>query len=148
MLCMLVATEIGSRFNVSAVTAIRYFNCFNQKPKELPEVLSIDEFKGNFGGQKYNSIIVDPKDKKVLDILPNRYENDLIKYFSQFPSKTEVKYFVCYMNPHFRNVANICFKNVAVVADRYHVVRQVYWAMEKVRKNEQSELPDRHRKYF
>lgn len=52
------------------------------------------------------------------------------------------------MNPHFRNVANICFKNVAVVADRYHVVRQVYWAMEKVRKNEQSELPDRHRKYF
>ncbi len=24
------ATEIGSRFNVSSVTAIRYFNCFNQ----------------------------------------------------------------------------------------------------------------------
>ena len=142
------ATEIGSRFNVSAVTAMRYFNCFNQKVKELPEVLSLDEFKGNSGGQKYNSIVVDPKDRKVLDILPNRYENDLIKYFSQFPSKTNVKYFVCDMNPHFRNVANTCFKQATVVADRYHVVRQVFWAVEKVRKNEQSKLPDRHRKYF
>ena len=142
------ATEIGSRFNVSAVTAMRYFNCFNQKVKELPEVLSLDEFKGNSGGQKYNSIVVDPKDRKVLDILPNRYENDLINYFSQFPSKTKVKYFVCDMNPHFRNVANTCFKQAIVVADRYHVVRQVFWALEKVRKNEQSKLPDRHRKYF
>ena len=142
------ATEIGSRFNVSAVTAMRYFNCFNKKLKELPEVISLDEFKGNSGGQKYNSIIVDPKEKKVLDILPNRYENDLIKYFSQFSSKTEVKYFVCDMNPHFRNVAITCFKQATIVADRYHVVRQVYWAMEMVRKNEQRNLPDRLRKYF
>ena len=142
------ATEIGSHFNVSAVTAMRYFNCFNKKLKELPEVLSLDEFKGNSGGQKYNSIIVDPKDRKVLDILPNRYENDLVKYFSQFPSKTNVKYFVCDMNPHFRNVANICFPQATIVADRYHVVRQVFWAVEKVRKNEQSKLSDRHRKYF
>ena len=142
------ATEIGSRFNVSAVTAMRYFNCFNQKVKELPEVLSLDEFKGNSGGQKYNSIIVDPQGRKVLDILPNRYESDLIKYFSQFPSKTKVKYFVCDMNPHFRTVANTCFKQATVVADRYHVVRQVFWAVEKVRKSEQSKLPDRHRKYF
>ena len=142
------ATEIGSRFNVSAVTAMRYFNCFNKKLTDLPEIISLDGFKGNSGGQKYNSIIVDPKERKVLDILPNRYENDLIKYFSQFSSKTKVKYFICDMNPHFRNVANTCFKQAIVVADRYHVVRQVVWAVEKVRKNEQSKLPDRHRKYF
>ena len=127
---------------------MRYFNCFNKKLTELPEIISLDEFKGNSGGQKYHSIIVDPKEKKILDILPNRYENDLIKYFSQFPSKTKVKYFVCDMNPHFRNVASTCFKQAVVVADRYHVVRQVFWAVEKVRKNEQSKLPDRHRKYF
>lgn len=142
------ATEIGSRFNVSASSAMRYFNRFDRKLKKLPEVLSIDEFKGNAGGQKYHSIIVDPQNKRVLDILPNRYESDLIKYFSQFPSKKDVKYFVCDMNPHFRSVAHTCCKNALVVADRYHVVRQVYWAMERVRKNEQEKLPDQHRKYF
>lgn len=142
------AKEIGCRFNVSAVTAMRYFNYFNKKLTALPEIISLDEFKGNSGGQKYNSIIVDPKEKVVLDILPNRFENDLVKYFSQFPNKTKVKYFICDMNPHFREVAKICFPQATIVADKYHVIRQVYWAMEKVRKNEQNKLPKRHRKYF
>lgn len=142
------AKEIGCRFNVSGITAMRYFRCINHKPKELPEVLSLDEFKGNSGGQKYNSIVADPKNHKVIDILPNRYENDLIKYFSQFESKKNVKYFVCDMNPHFRRVGKICFKNAVIVADRYHVIRQVYWAMERVRKKEQKKLSAGFRKYF
>ena len=145
---LIPATEIGSRFNVSAITAMRYFSLFNKKLTKLPEVISLDEFKGNSGGQKYNSIIADPKEGAVLDILPNRYENDLIKYFSQFSSKTNVKYFICDMNPHFRRVSQVCFPNAVIVADRYHVVRQVYWAMERVRKNEQNKLSKRFRKYF
>ena len=145
---LIPATEIGSRFNVSAVTAMRYFSLFNKKLTKLPDVISLDEFKGNSGGQKYNSIVADPKNGTVLDVLPNRYENDLIKYFSQFPSKPNVKYFVCDMNPHFRQVAKICFPKATIVADKYHVIRQVYWAMEKVRKNEQSKLSTCFRKYF
>ena len=142
------AKDIGCRYNISSVTAIRYFNLFNKKLTELPEVISLDEFKGNSGGQKYNSIIVDPKERVVLDILPNRFENDLVKYFSQFSNKNNVKYFVCNMNPHFRQVAKVCFPQATIVADKYHVIRQVYWAMEKVRKNEQNKLSVRFRKYF
>ena len=142
------AKEIGCRYNVSSVTAMRYFNQFNQRLTMLPKVISLDEFKGNSGGQKYNSIIVDPEKRIVLDILPNRFENNLIKYFSQFPNKNDVKYFVCDMNPHFRQVAKICFPQATIVADKYHVIRQVYWAMEKVRKNEQNKLSARFRKYF
>ena len=142
------AKEIGCRFNVSGVTAVRYFNLFNKKLTKLPEVISLDEFKGNSGGQKYNSILVDPKERVVLDILPNRFENDLIRYFSGFSNKTDVKYFVCDMNPHFRQVAKICFPQATIVADKYPVIRQVYWAMEKVRKNEQNKLSARFRKYF
>ena len=52
------------------------------------------------------------------------------------------------MTPHFREVAKTCFPKAAVVADRYHVIRQVYWAMERVRKNEQNKLSERFRKYF
>lgn len=142
------AKDIGCRFNVSAVTAMRYFNYFNKKLTELPEIISLDEFKGNSGGQKYNSIIVDPKEKVVLDILPNRFESDLVRYFSQFSNRNNVKYFICDMNPHFREVARTCFPQATIVADKYHVIRQVYWAMEKVRKNEQNKLPKQHRIYF
>ena len=142
------AKEIGCRFNVSGATAMRYFRCVNFKPKELPEVVSLDEFKGNSGGQKYNSIVANPQNHKIIDVLPNRYENDLVRYFSKFESKKDAKYFVCDMNPHFRQVAKVCFKNAVIVADRYHVIRQVYWAMERVRKNEQNKLSVQFRKYF
>ena len=142
------AKEIGCRFNVSSMTAMRYFQYYNHKPAALPEVISLDEFKGNSGGQKYNSIVADPSGRKVLDILPDRYENNLVKYFSQFETKNNVKYFVCDMNPHFRQVAKICFPQATIVADKYHVIRQTYWAMERVRKNEQNKLPKQHGKYF
>ncbi len=52
------------------------------------------------------------------------------------------------MNPHFREVAKTCFPQATIVADKYHVVRQVYWAMENVRKNEQKKLSEVFRKYF
>ena len=145
---MVSATEIASRYNVSSVTATRYFKKVNYKATELPEVLSIDEFKGNSGGHKYNSIIADPKNRKVIDILPNRYADDLMYYFSHFPSKSKVKYFVCDMNPHFRRVARVCFPQALIVADKFHVVRQATWAMENVRKNEQKLLSKEFRKYF
>ena len=70
------AKEIGRRFNVSGITAMRYFRCVNHKPRELPEVVSLDEFKGNSGGQKYNSIVADSQNRKVIDILPNRYDTN------------------------------------------------------------------------
>lgn len=142
------AKEIGCHFNVSGTTVMRYFRCVNHKTRELPQVLSLDEFKGYSGGKKYNSIVADPQNRKVIDILPNRYENDLIKYFSQFESRKNVKYFVCDMNPHFRQVGKVCFKNAVIIADRYHVIRQVYWAMERVRKEEQKRLSAEFRKYF
>ena len=142
------AQKIATQYHVSGATAMRYFKCVSFHPSELPEVLSPDEFKENSGGRKYNSIIADAEKHRVIDILPNRFENDLIKYFSQFPSKNKVKYFVTDMNPHFRQVAGICFPNASVVADRYHVIRQTYRAMERVRKNEQDKRSPSFRKYF
>lgn len=142
------ATAIAARFNVSISTAIRCFDCVNYRCRELPRVLSIDEFKGNAGGQKYQSILTDVEGKKVIDILPNRYESDLIRYFKRFPNRSDVKYFVSDMNPHFKAVAKACFPKATLIADKYHVVRQAIWAMERVRKNEQKKLSEQFRKYF
>ena len=145
---VLSATEVASQFNVSVSTALRYFDCVNYRCKQLPEVLSIDEFKGNAGGQKYQSILADPQNRTIVDILPNRYETDLIRYFKGFSDRDNVKYFVSDMNPHFKEVAKVCFPKATIIADKYHVVRQAVWAMERVRKNEQKNLSTQFRKYF
>lgn len=142
------ASEIASRFNVSVPTALRYFDLVSYRCKKLPEVLSIDEFKGNAGGRKYQTILTDPAGKKIVDILPDRYESNLIQYFKGFSDRDHVRYFISDMNPHFREVAHVCFPNAVIVADKYHVVRQAVWAMERVRKAEQQNLSKHFRKYF
>ena len=142
------AKEIASLYNISSTTAIRYFDYVQYSCTHLPGVLSIDEFKGNAGGEKYQCIVTDVSEKRVIDILPNRFESTLLEYFRTFSDREHVRFFVTDMNPHFRNVAKTCFPNAAIVADRYHVIRQVVWAMENVRKAEQKNLSKKFRKYF
>ena len=134
------ASYIAKKHYISVSTALRYFNLVAYSCKKLPEVLSIDEFKGDANGEKYQTILTDPNNRKIMDILPNRKKSDLIRYFRQFETRKEVKYFIMDMNPHFREVAEICFPKATIVIDRYHVTRQVIWALERVRKEEQKHL--------
>ena len=141
------ASCIAKKHNISVSTALRYFNLVSYSCKKLPEVLSIDEFKGNADGEKYQTILTDPKNRKIMEILPNRKESDLIRYFRQFENRKEVKYFIMDMNPHFREVAEICFPKATIVIDRYHVTRQVIWALERVRKEVQKHLSAEWRRF-
>lgn len=140
--------HVAEENDSSCTTVWRYFKLLNYRCTSLPTVLSLDEFKGNANGEKYQSILTNPVKKRILDILPTRYEGDLISYFKDFSTRYSVQYFVIDMSDHFRRVGQCCFPNAKIVADRYHVVRQVYWAMENVRKEEQSHLSERFRKYF
>ena len=143
------ATHIAGENNVSVTTALRYFDLVNYGLAGLPEVLSIDEFKGNAGGEKFQCILTDAKSRSVLDILPSRKAAELIRYFMKFPRKQrlKVKYVVMDMSSLFRGVANVCFPKAAIVSDKYHVVRQAGWALENVRKAEQKRLSSDWRKY-
>lgn len=140
--------DIAEEHSVSASTAARYFKLVDYKCTSLPEVLSIDEFKGNAGGEKFQCIIADAKHHKVLDILPNRKQEDLIAYFRTFSTRNSVKYFVMDMSRSYLEIASICFPKAKVIIDKYHVVRQVLWDFEKVRKTEQQAFSDQRRKYF
>ena len=143
------ATHISKEHGISVSTALRYFDLVDYGTYRLPEVLSIDEFKGNAGKEKYQCIVTDAKNHKTLDILPNRRVSDLICYFMRFPRKKrlKVKFVVMDMSSLFFSVAKVCFPNAMVVADRYHVVRQAIWAMEAVRKDVQKHLSASCRKF-
>ena len=143
------ASHIAEENDISITTALRYFDLVDYGSYRLPEVLSIDEFKGNAGNEKYQCIITDAENHIVLDILPNRKSSDLIRYFLKFPRKQrlKVKYIVMDMSSLFLNVVSVCFPNAQIVADRYHVLRQAIWAMEAVRKNVQKHLSAPWRKF-
>ena len=143
-------TSVAREVNLSVSTVIRIFDTVSYPKAELSEALSIDEFKGNTWGEKYQCILTDPVNKRVLDILPERYKPYLTSYFKQYPKEVRngVTYFVSDMWRTYADICDVWFKNATQVIDKYHWIRQAIWAFENVRKEEQKKLSPELKKYF
>jgi len=142
---------VADKANVSAHTVSRVFRMIQyDRPSSLPKVLAIDEFKGNAGSEKYQCILVDPKKRAILDILPDRRQNHLIDYFKSYSKheRLKVHFFVCDMWKPYADLARTFFPNASIVVDKYHFIRQVSWAIENVRKRIQKTMIPALRKYF
>lgn len=142
--------SISKRCNISSFTVSRLFSFIAPQSAKLPEVLSIDEFKGNTLAGKYQCILTDPKNHRVLDILPGREIHHLSSYFSSFSKqeRSNVKVVVTDMWKPYQEMACAYFKNAIFVIDRFHYIRQVFWAFDRVRKDEQHKFSSQRRKYF
>ena len=147
---MVTFTDVGKEVNLSTTTIMRTFDLVSYSPRDLPTTLSIDEFKGNTNKEKYQCIITDPVNKTVLDILPKRYESYLTTYFLGFEKskRDKVTAFVSDMWKPYSSLATKLFKNAEQIVDKYHWIRQVFWAFDGVRKDIQKELGKDYRIYF
>lgn len=139
--------SIAKSVNLSPPSIARVIDKVSYGISSLPPTISIDEFKGN-AGRKFQCILTNPKTKQVLDILPERTIEGLSMYFSTFNDRNNVKYVVMDMSNLFRSMAKNCFPKAKIVADKYHVYRQVQWAFEDVRKEEQKKFSTNRRRYF
>ena len=143
-------TSVAKMCNVSTTTVNRILDTISFGCPAIPYALSIDEFKGNAGGQKYQCILVDPVKHSVLDILPSRSQTQLVSYFRNIPKKERyrVKFFACDMWKPYTELAKTFFPNATIVIDKYHFIRQTTWAIENVRKRLQKTMPASLRKYY
>lgn len=105
-------------------------------PLKLPYILCVDEiYARRLTSTKYCCVLFDPIDNKVIDVLYSRRKNLLEPYFSK-KSKEEkgvVKYFVCDLNATYRSIAYSFFKGIVVVADSFHVIKNLGDAFRQVR---------------
>ena len=74
--------DIARDADVSVNTVSRLLKPLAVSVKYLPEVLCIDEFKGNTGYYKYQVSLMDDKTKKPIDIIECRYKTHLLDYFN------------------------------------------------------------------
>lgn len=144
-------TSVAKNVNLSVSSVIRIFDIVAfPKPRKLPRVFAIDEFKGNTGNIKYQCIVTDPASGRVLDILPERSQQYLIEYLKQWNTKSRkrVKYFVSDMWQQYTDIASAFFKNATQIIDRYHFIRQIIWAFDNVRKRIQKIYGKEYRLLF
>ena len=107
--------------------------------KVLPEVIAIDEFKGDADKEKFQTIIVDVLNKRIIDILPDRRSKTIEEYFKRCDTG-KVQVVVMDLSKRFKDAIRRALGDPLIVADRFHYMRQAYWGFDKVRREIQNEL--------
>lgn len=79
------------------------------KLRNLPSIISFDEFKADTRKGKYAFIVNDVLHKTVLDILPSRKKDDLVQYFTSVENRPSVQYVVSEKYEPYLLVTTIMF---------------------------------------
>lgn len=140
--------SIAKDNNMSPPTAAKIINEIDFKTGKLPEVLAIDEFRGNAEGEKFQCILADPKNRRVVDILPTRKHEMIRHYLLKYNNRKDVRFVVMDMTGGYRKLMHEMFPQAKIIVDKYHYVRQITYAIERLRIEEQKRLSDTWRKYF
>lgn len=142
--------DIAKLSNVSITTVSKLLPYLSVNTSYLPEVLCIDEFKGNAGNFKYQVSLMDGKERKVIDIIECRHKVHLFNYFNKFSleERKKVKYIVMDLWQPYKDLAKTYFPKAKIVADRFHYTRYIVQAVDTVRKQVQNTLTPEERRYF
>ena len=105
----------------------------------------VDLFEGQYvvpNGMAYNSYVIIDEKIAVFDSVSQGFGEQWLNNIENAIENREPDYLIVqHMEPdHSANINKFAeeYPNATIVADRYHIVRQVVWAMENVRKNEQN----------
>lgn len=130
--------DLGKRLNISYHTVMRHVNRHIRPTRvTLPEIISIDEFKNlSDGDGKYAFLMVDPINKSIIDVFPNRRKHNLEAYFMRIPieERKRVRIVISDLWDPYRKLTARVFPNAILIADKYHFIRQLYWGLQSVRK--------------
>ncbi len=103
----------------------------------LPKVIAIDEFKGDAGNERFQTIIVDVENKEIIEILPDRRVKTVEEYLRNCDTGN-VQIVVMDMSRYFKYAVQRALGSPMIIADRFHFMRQGYWALDRVRRDVQN----------
>ena len=132
--------DISKRLDVSVSKIDRNLNDISShtvlRHSSLPSSMNWDEFKATKDTKgKMAFIIVDNKSGNIFDIQDSRKSRDLDRYFRRYSKQQRNK--VQFISTDFYSgyifLAKKLFKNAKIVIDPFHIVTQVYVALNSTR---------------
>lgn len=155
-------TCVANRYNVSITQVLRLFDKHVNIPRKcLPEVLSIDEhyFPTSNYDSLYICVLMNFGTGELIDILPDRKNNYLKKYFSDIKNQTfnmndhtselnNVKYVSIDLYDNYRDIAKLFFPTAIICADSFHVLENLIRLFRDVRLRCRKNTEDKNMKYL
>lgn len=134
--------DIAERLDVSVSKIDRKLNEISThtvlRHSHLPLSMNWDEFKATKDTHgKMAFIIIDNDSGNIFDINDSRKSRDLEKYFRRYPKyeRDKVKHISTDFYSGYIFLAKKLFKNADISIDRFHIVTQVYVALNSTRIN-------------
>jgi transposase len=114
-----VAEEIGRRLR-------------GREAKETPEFMGLDEYSVS-GRRLYHTAICNLVDGEVMEVVEGQGQQRVKEYLDRLSQPERVKAVAMDMHEPFRQAVRMCLPWSKVVADKFHLIRHINGAVDKVR---------------
>ena len=114
-----VAEEIGRRLGTKGIT-------------EVPEFIGLDEFSVS-GRRLYHTAICDLVDREIMEVVEGQGREKVEEYLDKLPQPERVKGVAMDMHEPFRQAVNMSLAQAKIVVDKFHLIRHINEALDKVR---------------
>jgi len=104
--------------------------------RETPEIIRLDEFSVR-RRRLYHTAICDLVNREVMDVVERQGKQKVEEYLKRLPDPEKVKAVAMDMHEPFRQAMQECLPEAKVVADKFHVIRHINEAVDKVRSRHQ-----------
>ena len=144
--------EIGDKAHISDTAAIDIFDRFVNLPRgTLPRVISIDECYNKHQFQKpYSCIFFDFLNTKIIDVIEDRSKRNISNYLDKLTpeERNNVEYVVIDMWEPYLDIASLYFPKATVAIDSFHVLKEIGFALDKVRRRVMRGTPKGSKEYY
>jgi len=114
-----VAEEIGRRLEAKGA-------------EETPEFIGLDEFSVR-GRRLYHTAICNLVEREVMEVVEGQGQQRVKEYLDKLPQPQRVKGVAMDMHEPFRQAVQMCLPQAKVVVDKFHLIRHINGAVDKVR---------------
>jgi transposase len=116
---------------------------FQHSFKQFPQILGVDEISNKKGHKQYLLVISDLQRNCVIEVLPNRLKDTLVDWLYTLPIwvREEIKVVSMDLWTPYRLAVQEALPHAEIVADRYHVTKNLNDVLDKARRAIQKHLP-------
>jgi len=114
-----VAEEVASRLGAREL-------------RQTPEFIGLDEFSVS-GRRLYHTAICNLVEREVMGVVEGQGQRKVENYLDNIPQPERVKAVAMDMHEPFRQAIRVCLPQAKVVVDKFHLIRHINGALDKVR---------------
>ena len=100
--------------------------------KETPQFIGLDEFSVS-GRRLYHTAICNLVEGEVMEVVEGQGQQKVEEYLDKLPDPGKVKGVAMDMHEPFRQAVQMCLPQAKIVVDKFHLIRHINGALDKVR---------------